>query len=75
MFVDIAEQVTTGVTFSKFGIAIEVDESIDVTNWCQLLVYARFTQDNAVNTEQLMSELLSSQKQEEGFNVFDKFFA
>ena len=40
MYVDIADQVTAGIKASTFGFAIQVDESTDVTNCCQLHVYA-----------------------------------
>ena len=39
MSVDIADQVIAGVKDSKFGFALQLDESTDVTNCCQLLVY------------------------------------
>ena len=48
MSVDIADQVIAGVKDSKFGFALQLDESTDVTNCCQLLVYVHFTQNDAV---------------------------
>ena len=51
MSVDITDQVVAGVRDSKFGFALQLDESTDVTNCCQLLVYVRFTQNDAVKTE------------------------
>ena len=75
MSVDIADQVIAGVRASKFGFAIQVDESTDVANCCQLLVYVRFTQNNAVKTELLLSqEMCSTTKGKDVFNVLDNFF-
>nr|XP_039255363.1 zinc finger BED domain-containing protein 5-like [Styela clava] len=75
MSVDIADQVNAGVRASKFGFAIQVDESTDVSNCSQLLVYVRFTQDNAEKTELLLSqELCSTTKGKDVFSVLDNFF-
>ena len=38
---DIAEQIIAGVKDSKFGFAIQLDESTDVAKCSQLLVYDR----------------------------------
>ena len=71
MSVDIADQVIAGVRASKFGFAIQVDESTDVANCCQLLVYVRFTQNNAVKTELLLSqEMCIVQQKERMFSTF-----
>ena len=59
MSVAIADQVISGVKDSKYGFSIQLDESTDVTNNAQLLVYVRYTQDNYVKTELLMSKELS----------------
>ena len=53
---DISDQVTAGIRALTFWLAIQVDESTDVTNCCQLLVYARYTEGNDVKTELMMSE-------------------
>ena len=53
---DISDQVTAGMRASTFWFVIQVDESTDVTNCCQLLVYARYTEGNDVKTELMMSE-------------------
>ena len=53
--VDITDQVIAGVRYLKFGFASKADESTDVTNCCQLLVYVRVTQNNAVKTEFLLN--------------------
>ena len=43
---DIADQILAEIKESKFGFAIQLDESTNITNYCQLLVYVlvgRFT--------------------------------
>ena len=75
MSVDIADQVIPGVRDSKFGFALQLDESTDVTNSCQLLVYVRFTQNNAVKTELLLNhEVSTTSKRKNIFNVLNNFF-
>ncbi|XP_068242369.1 zinc finger BED domain-containing protein 5-like [Palaemon carinicauda] len=75
MSVDIADQVVEGVKSSKYGFAIQLDESTDVTNCSQLLFYVRFPQSNAVKTELLLSQDLSSTTTgKDIFNVLDNFF-
>ena len=73
--VDIADQVTEGIKASKFGLAIQVDESTDITNYCQLLIYDRYIQDNNVKTELLISEELpDTTRGKDIFNLLDKYF-
>ena len=75
MSVDIADQVISGVKDSKYGFSIQLDESTDVTNNAQLLVYVRYTQDNSVKTELLMSkELSGTTKGKDIFEALDNFF-
>ena len=38
MSVNIADQILAEIKESKFGFAIQLDESTDITNYCQLLV-------------------------------------
>ena len=72
---DISNQVTARIKASTFGFAIQVDESTDVTNCCQLLVYTRCTEGNDVKTELVMSEELSETTNgKDIFNLLDKFF-
>ena len=67
MFIDIADQVISGVKDSKFGFSMQLDESTDITNSAQLLVYVRYsTQDNDVKTEMLISKGLSSPTKRRG---------
>ena len=75
MSVDISDQVISEVKDSKYGFFIQLDESTDVTNNAQLLVYVRYTQDNAVKTELLMSKKLSgTAKRKDAFEALDNFF-
>ena len=76
MFIDIANQVISAVKDSKFGFSMQLDESTDITNNTQLLVYVCYiTQDNDVKTELLMSkELSSTTKRKDVFEVSDNFF-
>ena len=53
---DISDQVTTAVRASKYGFVMQLDESTDVTNCSQLVVYVRFTENDIVKIELLMSK-------------------
>ena len=59
MYDDISDQVITAVRTSKYGLAMQFDELTDVTNCSQLLVYVRFTEDDAVKTELLIHKEVS----------------
>ena len=75
MSVDIADQVISGVKDSKSGFSIQLDESTDVTNNAQLLVYVRYTQENAVKTELPLSKKLSgTTKEKDIFEALDNLF-
>ena len=72
---DISDQVTTAVRASKYGFAMQFDESTDITNCGQLLVYVRFTENDRVKTELLMSkEVSGATKGKDIFNIVDEFF-
>ena len=75
MSVDIADQVISGVKDSKYGFSIQLDESTDVTNNAQLLVYVRYTQDNSVKTELLMSKNFPVQQKEKIFSKLWTIFS
>ena len=67
MFIDSADQVISGEKDSKFGFSMQLDESTDITNSAQLLIYVRYsTQDNDVKTELLISKELSSPTKRKG---------
>ena len=72
---DIFDEVTTAVRASKYGFAMQLDESTDVTNCGQLLVYVRFTENDTIKTELLMSKEVSGiTKGKDIFNIVDEFF-
>ena len=72
---DISDQVTTVLRASKYGFAMQLDESTDVNNCDQLLVYVRFTENDIVKTELLMSKVVSgTTKNKDIFNIVDEFF-
>ena len=78
MLGDIADQVMAGVKDSKFGFAIQLDESTDVTK-CRLielmLIYVRFFQNNTVKTKLMLNqELAAATKGKDVFNVWADFF-
>ena len=70
---DIADQVMAGVKDSKFGFAIQLDESTDVAKCSQLLVYVRFIQKNTVKTELMLNQELTATTKDV-FNVLADFF-
>ena len=72
---DIADQVMAGVKDSKFGFAIQLDESTDIAKCSQLLVYVRFIQNNTVKTELMLNqELAATTKGKDEFNILADFF-
>ena len=72
---DIAEQVIAQVKDSKFGFAIQMDESTDVAKCSQLLVHVRFIQNDTVKTALVLSqELAATTKGKDVFNVLEDFF-
>ena len=60
MFDDISDQVTTAVRASKYGFAMQLDESADVTNCNQLFVNVRTTENDVDKTELLNNKEVSS---------------
>ena len=72
---NISDQVTTAVRASKYGFAMQLDESTDVTNCGQLLVYVRFTENDIVKTELFVSkEVSGTSKGKNIFNIVAEFF-
>ena len=53
MSTDIKEQVITEVQGSKHGFAIQLVESTNVSNYAQLLVYARYATKDAIRSKLL----------------------
>ena len=54
---------------------MQLDESTDVTNCGQLLVYVRFTENDRVKAELFMSkEVSGTTKGKDIFNIVNEFF-
>jgi hypothetical protein len=71
---DIKLQVTEKIRLSPF-FAIQLDESTDVAQLPQLLVYARFISENQVEEEFLFcSPLITTTKAEDVMNMVSNFF-
>ena len=69
---DIADQILAEIKESKFGFAMQLDESTDITNYCQLLVYVRYAQTNIMKTELPLNHEVSTTTEEK--DIFDIFF-
>ena len=67
MSVDIADQVISEAKDSKFGFSIQLDESTEVTNTVQLLVYVCYTKNETIKTEFLMTKELSEKQKKTRF--------
>ena len=75
MSTDINEQVITEVQGSKYGFAIQLDETTDVSNCPQLLVFVRYATKDSIRTELLLSsEMRTTAKGEDVFQLVDNFF-
>ena len=71
---DIADQILAEIKESKFGFAIQLDESTDITNYCELLVYVRYAQTNIMKTELLLNhEVSTTTKGKDIFDILDIF--
>ena len=69
------EQVITEVQGSKYGFALQLDESTDVSNCAQLLVYVHYAINDAIGSELLLiNEMRTITKEEDVFELVDNFF-
>ena len=66
---DNADQILAEIKESKFGSSIQLDQSTDITNYCQLLVYVRYAQAKLMKTELLLNHKVSTTTK--GKNIFD----
>ena len=57
---DIADKTLAEIKESKFGFAIQLDESTDITNYCQLLVYVGYAQTNIIKSELILNHEVST---------------
>ena len=74
MFTDIKERIITEVQDSKYGFAIQLDESTDVSNCTQILVYVRYATKGAIRSELLLiNEMRTTTKGEDVFELVDNF--
>ena len=72
---DNADQILAEIKESKFGSAIQLDQSTDITNYCQLLVYVRYAQAKLMKTELLLNhEVFTTTKGKNIFDILDSFF-
>ena len=71
MLDDMAHQILAEIKESKFGFAIQLDESTDITNYCLLLVYVHYAQTNIMKTELLLNHEVSTTMK--GKDIFDSF--
>ena len=71
---DIADQILAEIKESKFGFAIQLEQSTDITNYCELLVYVCYTQTNIMKTELLLNhEVSTTMKGKNIFDILDSF--
>ena len=75
MSTDIKEQVITEVQGSKYGFAIQLVESTDLSSYAQLLVYVRYATKDVIRSELLLiNDMRTTTKGEDVFEVVDYFF-
>lgn len=75
MSLDIFQQVISEISMSKIGFAIQLDESTDVTNCAQLLIFARYVGNEGIKEEFLMNAALeATTKGDDIFQMVDSFF-
>ena len=75
MSADIEDQIVLAVKSSIFGFSIQLDESVDVTNCSQLLVYVRYIDGKVSKTDLLLSkELKSTTRGKDVFAILVEFF-
>ena len=66
---DIADQILAEIKASKFGFAIHLEESTDITNCCQLLVHVRYAQAHIMKTELLLNYEVSTTTKRKKFLI------
>ena len=75
MSVDILQQVISDICRSESGFAIQLDESTDVTNCAQLLIFVRYVEKEGVKEEFLMNAALeATTKGDDIFQMVNSFF-
>ena len=75
MSVDILQQVISDICRSESGFAIQLNESTDVTNCAQLLIFVRYLEKVGVKEEFLMNAALeATTKRDDIFQMVNSFF-
>ena len=75
MSVDILQQVISDICRSESGFAIQLDESTDVINCAQLLIFVRYAGNEGVKEEFLMNAALeATTKGDDIFQMVNSFF-
>lgn len=75
MSVDILQQVICEICKSEVGFSIQLDESTDITNCAQLLVFARYVGKEGIKEELLMNSALeATTRGEDVFKIVNSFF-
>ena len=75
MSTDINKQVLKEVQSSKFGFALQLDETMNVSNCAQLLVFVRYATKDFIRSKLLLSnELKITTRGEDLFELDDNFF-
>ena len=75
MSVDILQQVINDICRSENGFAIQLDESTDVTNCAQLLIFVRYVGKEGAKEEFLMNAALeATTKRDDIFQMVNFFF-
>ena len=75
MSVDILQLVISDICRSESGFVIQLDESTDVTNCAQLLIFVRYVGKEGVKEEFLMNAALkATSKGDDIFQMVNSFF-
>ena len=76
MSADILDQVVDDLKVSPVKFSLQLDESTDVANCCQLLVFVRYLKDNAIKEEFLFCEpLQTTSKAADILAILETFFS
>ena len=65
MSTDINEQVLAEIQSSKYGFAIQLDETANVSNCAQFLVFVRYVTKNSIRSKILLSNEVKTTTREE----------
>ena len=75
MSTDINEQVVMKIQSSKYGFAIQLDETTDMSSCVQLLAFERYATKDSIRSKSLLgNELRTVTRGENVFELVDNFF-